>query len=148
MAPSCIDLKETFGRRFKVAREESYPAAYGRRATRNDPWYEIIPGRRGHVFPWDATRLAASTRTGGPTAKRLKALRGVEVWQDGSDGVTVLFPSSLLDQVAELLLLRRRRRLSEAGREQLARASLATRFQPHRPGVQSRGDERPCVAGG
>jgi hypothetical protein len=93
-----------------------------------DAWLLIIPGRRGHVFPWGGDRLAASTNTAGRTATRLKVLPGVEVWQDGSDGATVLFTVDLLDQVVVLLLLRRRRRLTPERRAKLIRAGREHRF--------------------
>ena len=118
--PPCINLKERFGRKFKVIYEESYYAQYGPRARVDDPWLQIIPGRRGHVYPWDLARLAATSKTSGPTAKRLPELAGAEVYVDASDGATILFPVDLLDQVADILLLRRRRRMSEKERQRLA----------------------------
>ena len=49
----CIDLRERFGRRFKIVMEESYRAQYGQRARVDDPHYQTIPGGRGHVYAWD-----------------------------------------------------------------------------------------------
>jgi len=102
METTCINLRERFGRRFKVTYEESYAAAYGPKATRDDPWLQIIPGARGHVYPHSAAMLAASTNRSGPTARRLKALPFVQVYTEGSDGVTVLFPPDHLDLVNEV----------------------------------------------
>jgi len=47
--PACINLRQRFGRQFKVAYEGSYQAQYGRYARVDDPWLQVIPGRRGHV---------------------------------------------------------------------------------------------------
>ena len=127
---ACVNLKERFGRRFKIVMEESYGVQYGPRATRDDPWLQIIPGRLGHVFVHSATMLAASTNTAGPTARRLVALPGVVLWQDASDGVTVLFPPDRLEAVAALLHLRRRRVLSEAAKAHLRVLGAKYGFKP------------------
>ena len=138
MVVECVNLRETFGQRFKVTMEESYAAERGPGAWADDPWLQIIPGRRDHVYPWDLTRLAATTKTTGATAKRLRELAGVEVYVDASDGVTVLFPIDLLDQVAEVLLLKRRRRISEDERQRLATIGKQTQYG-HGTGVRSEG---------
>ena len=135
--PTCPNLRELFGRRYKVTYEESYAAAYGPNATRDDPWYQIIPGARGHVYPHSAAMLAATTNTSGPTARRLMALPFVQVYTDGSDGVTVLFPPERLDEVADLLRLRRRRRVSDQERQRLAALGRQYGFQPRQAGLQS-----------
>lgn len=147
MASRCINLRERFGQQFKVTMEESFYADRGARARGDDPWLQIIPGRRGHVYPWDGSRLAATTAKAGVTAKRLKALPWGEVYTDGSDGVTVLFPADRLDEVAELLLLKRRRRISERERQRLSELSKRHGFQPrtHIVGVHSEG--LACVPG-
>jgi hypothetical protein len=140
-----INLRAAYGRRFKIVMEESYAGQHGPRARVDDAAYQVIPGARGHVFPWDLTRLAGSTDTSGLTARRLKALPGVTVWQDGSDGATVLFPVDLLDQVADLLKLRRRRRVSDQERSRLAELGRRHGFQPRQDGYQSDSERRPCV---
>ena len=45
----CINLKERFGDRFKVAYEESYYAQHGENARVEDPVYMIIPCKWGHL---------------------------------------------------------------------------------------------------
>jgi hypothetical protein len=137
MKKEIINLRACFSQRRKIVMEESYAAQYGPGARVDDPHYQIIPGSRGHVYAWSATRLAASTSTSGSTASKLKTLPGVEVWQDGSDGCTVLFAVDLLNQVADLLRLRRRRQVTEEERERLAAIGHRHRFQPHQCGFQS-----------
>ena len=124
-----INLQEQFGRVFRVEREESYFAQYGPGARTDDPHYQIIPGSRGHVYAWDAERLAASTDTTGSTARKLRELSFVHVWQDGTDGLTVLFPPNQLDEVAALLKLRRRRRVSDEERKRLADIGRSHQFR-------------------
>lgn len=89
---TCVNLKERFGRRYKILHEESYLAQYGPRARTDDPWLQIIPCARGPIYPHGFNILAASTNSRGPTAGKLAALDFATVHQDGSDGVTILFP--------------------------------------------------------
>ncbi len=143
--PACVNLRERFGRDFKIGHEESYLAERGELRADEEIILQIIPGRRGHVFPWGPNRLAGSTDTRGPTARRLAALPNVRIEQDGSDGVTVSFPPELLPQVADLLHLKRRRRLSPEARLRLAEAGAKTRFK-HGTGAHC--ETRPCVGTG
>lgn len=124
-----IDLTEHFGRKYRIAMEEGYYAQYGPRARVDDPHYQIIPGARGHVYAWDSERLAASTNTPGSTATKLKALPYAEIWQDGSDGSTVLFPPDHLNEVAGLLKLRLRRQVTDQDRRRLSELGRRHRFQ-------------------
>jgi len=140
-----INLRERFGRRFKIDVDPAYHAQYGRHARVDDPHYQIIPGGRGHVYAWDTSTLAASTNTSGSTATRLKTLPGVKTWQDGTDGCTVLFPVELFDQVAGLLKLRRRRQVTDAERKRLSELGHRYGFQPSQPGFQSDLEARPGV---
>ena len=69
----------------------------------------------------------------------------MELYQDGSDGITVLFEPDLLDQVADILLLKRRRRVSEAERARPATIGRGTQYQAHGTGAHC--ESRPCVPG-
>ena len=140
----CVNLKERFGKRFKVGHDEAYFAERGERGFADDPQLQIIPGRRGHVFPGPGDLLAAFCRRG-PTANRLKALPFVQVYTEGSDGVTVLFSADHLDQVAELLLLKRRRQITEGERQRLVELGRQHRFLSRGDGVGAQKNERPCV---
>jgi hypothetical protein len=126
----CIDLAERFGRQYRVEYEESYAAQYGPRARVNDPWLKIIPCRAGHICPWGGDNLAAVTDKVGPTARKLAALPGANLWQDGDDGVTVLFDVAQFPEVAKLMHPRRKRRLSEAQRRKCAEHLAKVRPQP------------------
>jgi hypothetical protein len=72
--------------------------------------------------------LAASTNSRGSTARKLAALPGVTLWQDGSDGVTVLFPVEMFPEVAALMHPKRRRQLSTEQRAKLLEAGAKHRF--------------------
>jgi hypothetical protein len=124
-----INLREQWGHRFKISFEEAYYGQYGPNARVDDPHYQIIPGKLGHVYAWGAEWLAASTNTSGSVAARLKVLPGTRLWQDGSDGVTVLFKVEHFELVANLLKLRRRRQTSEQERRRLAELGRKYRFR-------------------
>jgi hypothetical protein len=109
----CPDLKAIAAGKYRVKREESYHAEHGRSV---DPWLWIIPCRHGHMFPFGSGLLGASTDRRGEIARRLAALPGCHVHQDGDDGLTVVFPEGMFEAVASLLKARRRRRWSEAAR--------------------------------
>ena len=144
MSTNVFNLRARFGKRFKIDHDEAYSAEHGDAGRVDDPQLQIIPGARGHVYAWDTTRLAAFVRAGA-TASKLKALPFVEVWTDGSDGATVLFPADKLEEVAVLLRLRRRRRVSDRERARLAELGRRHGFQPRQAGLQSNSEARPCV---
>ena len=125
----CVNLKERFGRKYRVTYEESYYAQYGPRAQTDDPWLQIIPCRRGHIFPWGDNILAASTNGRGPTAHKLAALDFTTISQDGDDGVTMLFPVERFPEVAELMKPRRRRQVSDQERQRLLEIGAKHAFQ-------------------
>ena len=119
---TCINLKERFGDRFKVAYEEAYYAEYGENAHREDPDYMILLCKHGHICPWGGENLAACTRKPGRIVNRLRALPFTEVVQDGDDGANVAFPVEYFDEVAEIMRPRKRSRptISDERRAELA----------------------------
>lgn len=123
-----INLRERYGDKYRISYEESYYAQYGRRAKIDDPWLQIIVGRRGHIYPFGGNSLAASTNACGPVARRLAALPFCRTWQAGDDGVTVLFDVAYLGAVAKLLRIPKKRRLTAAQRRGLAEGA-AYRFK-------------------
>jgi hypothetical protein len=139
---ACVNLKERFGRQYRVRYEESYHAQYGPRAYTVDPWLMIIPCQHGHIYPQGGNMLASSTHKPGATAKRLKAIQGVTLHQDGADGVTVLFPVDHFDAVAEIMRPRRRRVVSESERERLRILGAKYGFQH---GTGARFESAVCV---
>jgi hypothetical protein len=143
----CVNLRERFGRRYRIAYEESYHVQYGPHARVEDPWLQIIPCQRGHIYPWGSSTLAASTNGRGPTARKLAALPFATVHQDGDDGVTVLFPMERFPEVAELMHPKRRRQMTEEQRQAAAKrlAVVGTKFR-FRPGVQSDSEGQTSVA--
>ncbi|MCC6126622.1 MAG: hypothetical protein IT426_16800 [Pirellulales bacterium] len=142
---TCIDLTQRFGKIYRVNYEESHRAAYGPNGKTDDPWLKIIPCQRGHIFPWGGNRLAASTKTIGPTAKALRVMPGVEVVQDGSDGVTVIFDVGLFDRVAKMLKPWRKRHLSAEHRRRLTESGVAALKRYREANVESPRNVEFCV---
>jgi hypothetical protein len=94
--------------------------------------------------------LAAVTNKAGPTARKLAALPGVTLWQDGSDGVTVLFDLAQFAEVAKLMHPRRRRRLdlTAAQRAEIGRRLARGRKSTSKPIVEIAPGPRPCFERG
>ena len=126
----CVNLKRLFGKRFRVRYEESYYAQYGPHARTDDPWLQIIPCDMGHIYPHGGDMLAASTNKPGPTVRKLKALPGVIVHQDGSDGANILFHIDQFDAVAEIMRPKRRRQWTEEQRAAAAERLAKYAFTP------------------
>jgi len=124
-----VNLRQLFGRQHKVEYDPAFAAEYGANARVDDPWLQIIPGRHGHIYPHGDNLLAATTNSRGPIANRLCAMPSAQVWQDGDDGVTILFAVEQFKIVAKLLRLRGRRTLTDAAREKLVAAGAASRFR-------------------
>ncbi len=120
METQCINLKEHFGRKFRVEYEESYRAEYGADARTEAPWLMIVPCRYGHLFPHGGRLLAASVDGHPNVAGVLRRLKCCRVHQDGDDGeLTVLFDVDDFAKVAKIMRPRRRRQISEAERQRL-----------------------------
>jgi hypothetical protein len=109
----CINLKERFGRRFKVVYSESYYEERPEFRSAEAVWLMQILCQHGTVDPWDEDHLMACTRRAGPITTAVKALPFVRVHQDGDDGANVVFPVERFDEVAALMKPRKRRHLSD-----------------------------------
>jgi hypothetical protein len=117
-----MNLKTRFGKQYRVELEAG--------GDKSDPLAYIMPCRHGHIFAHGKRTLGAATNSAGPIAKRLRAMPRVKVWQDGSDGLNVIFDVDDFDLIAELMRPRARRRLSPEHKAKLAAAAGKTRFRP------------------
>lgn len=117
---TCVNLKDLFGDRYRVAYEESYYAERGENGRLPQPELLLIPGRVGHVFPWDHERLAVSVDGHPKIAGMVKRLSFVEVVQDGDFGeLTATFLVDHFPKVADIVHLRRRRQISDEQRARI-----------------------------
>jgi hypothetical protein len=134
---TCIYLSERFGDVYRIGHDDAA-------GSRDAPWMMTMPCRRGVIYPHGGDLLAVDVDGRPMTAKRVGALPGVMLHQDGDSEMTLLFPVDLFDAVAEIVLPRRRRRLSEERRAQLIAAGARFQF---RHGARSFGAMRQDAQG-
>lgn len=118
--PECIDLRERFGADYRIGLDESAEC-------RSDPWMYRLLCRRGVIFPWGGSRLAAMIDYRPGVARQVAVIPGVRLEQGGDREFTFSFDAELFPQIAEIVQPRRRRRLSA---EQ--RAACSAQLAPHR----------------
>ena len=114
-----IDLEVEFGRRWRVELDE---AAGGRR---KDPWLFTVPCRNGHLYPAGPDLIGAATNRAGAIVRKLRAIPGVVVEADGTDGANCTFTRAALRHVARVMKPRSCRKLSPAHAAALARGRLS-----------------------
>jgi hypothetical protein len=124
---TCINLLEAFGADYKVTFDPAYDR---RRVPRRclDPWMMQLPcrGRGVTIYPFKGSRLAVEVDGRPGLVKKLAAIPGVDLWQDGDGEKTFHFGVDNFCRVAEVVRPHRRRRLNPEGRAELARRLLAT----------------------
>jgi hypothetical protein len=136
---TCIDLRKQFGSKYRISCEES--CEQGKHGKKCDPWNAQILCQSGHIYPHSSELLGVSTNSRGPIAKRLAALTGIRVLQDGDDGINAVFSMSEFDQIAEIVKPRRKRQLSPEHRAKLSGIGTANLKKLKNTKVQSTGDE-------
>jgi hypothetical protein len=125
--PTCLNLRELYGGRYKI----TYDPAAVTWGEKRDPWMHQIPcaGKGITIYPHGGTRLAVEIDYRPHIAKRVAALPGVQLHQDGTHEKTYLFDVALFDRIAAIVKPRRRRQLTAEQREALAARSGGHRFQ-------------------
>lgn len=115
----CVDLRATFGRRFRYVMDESFAAEQPEFRAIEKPWLTRIPCRFGFIAPHGGLALAAYSTT---RRRALAALPCVTVYQggDGATEVLVHFDVKDIQPVADLLEARRPRAISPETRARLA----------------------------
>jgi hypothetical protein len=112
---TCINLLKAYGESYRITWDPAYDAK-GKHRENLDPWYAQIPCRGGTIYPFGGTLLAVEVNGHPGTTKKLLAVAGVRLIQDGDREKTFIFDVTLLPQVAEIVRPRKRKRLSEAQR--------------------------------
>jgi hypothetical protein len=141
--PTCVNLSELYGDRFRIFWDEAYDPDYKHvPKDLRDPWYmELRGGERGpgrnsgpgfSIYPYGHNTLALEIDYHNPTAAKIAKIPGVRIHQDGDQEKTLLFDVSLFEQIAPLLKLRKKRLVSEAERARLAHVGAATRLTARR----------------
>jgi len=99
----------------------------------SDPASLIIPGKYGHVFYWGGDLLAVSVDGYTGIAARVRRLPFVAIVQDGDCGeVTATFAADRMDDIAQVVRLRRRMRLTDAERDRRRALGAAMASQNRR----------------
>ena len=129
-----INLKTTFGDRFKISYEESYYAEYGDNAKVEDPFYYIIPCRFGHLFAFRTDEVGAMTDKRGAISDRLLSLSCIipEHTVDAEDGVIVVFHPDDIDEIAQVIRPHRKRQWTEEQRQAVAERLARHQFKPQK----------------
>jgi hypothetical protein len=109
-----INLKEVFGRQYRIRWEEA------REGQSQDPAYQQIPCRRGTIYAHSDELLAVEVDYHRYVAARVAKIDRVTLHQDGDHEKTFLFPVSLFSAVAAIVMPLRRPQLSPEQRQQSA----------------------------
>jgi hypothetical protein len=126
--PSCVNLLEPYGDRYKVAYDPAYDP-FNVPRDRLDPWMMVLPCRYGEIYPHGGGMLAVFTHARQHVPQRLAEIPGTRLYTDGDDGKTFLFPVGVFGQVAEVVRPRKRRRLSQEQRRRAVERLALYRFQ-------------------
>src|SRR6266704_6345924 len=115
---NCLNLRELFGNTYRITFDEAYSPAHVPHDKR-DPWMMQLPctGRGVTIYPQGGNVLAVEVDGRRNIAKKLAALPGLRLWQEGDRKRTWLFDVSLFPQVAAIVQLKRRRQFTPEQRE-------------------------------
>ena len=116
---TCINLRDRFGDHYRITFDPAYDPAYVPRS-KLDPWYMVIPCKRGlTIYPHGGDWLAVEIDGHPYIAKRVQKLLGVALHQSGDQERTYVFPVSVFPSVAKIVEPKRRPRLSDEQRERM-----------------------------
>jgi len=131
----CVNLNELFGKQYRISFDDCVPkSGSGRDSMRRDPWMMQIPCQRGVIYPFDACMLAVEIDGHPKLAAKLRRMKCTEVVQDGETEVTLIFDVADFDQIAQIVLPRRRRQVSDQERDRLRSMSKRFGFKRHQSG--------------
>lgn len=129
----CVDLKERFGDRYRIAYD---PAAALERGGKSNPWYYIIRCKFGEVHPYGGQMLAFHCRGSKMRGIIKREFPDFEIqsWTDDEEAV-FLFHVDRFPELAKIIRPRRSRKLSEEHRRKLTGAGIRA-LQKRRSSVQ------------
>ncbi len=127
MNMNCLDLEAAFGAHYRIGHEPVSAGKPGKNVRVRDPWLQVIRCQHGHIYVHGTDTLGVATNRRGATCKKLAALPGLVVVQDGTDGINAVFPIELLPKVAEIVRPKRRRQFTPE--QQAANAARLAKYQ-------------------
>jgi hypothetical protein len=101
---SHINLAQEFGRQWDI---RSVPTAVGSHEACN----QVVVCNNGFLYSVDSNTLGAATYRGESFVRKLRAIDGVAVVQDGDGGTHVIFPRAVLKYVERAMKPRQVRKL-------------------------------------
>lgn len=107
----CVDLRRTFGRRFRYEWDPAYHASTPKGRKSEQAWLTRIECKHGWIAPHGGRRLAAYCDAGPVKRRELEGLTCVGTVQGGGDcpEVIVTFDVADIEQIATVLKARRPR---------------------------------------
>lgn len=142
MTAEPINLMTRFGKQYRIAFDPGYDPKH-RPKDKLDPWAMEIPCERGTIYPHGGNDLAVMVDYRPITARKLAAIPGVVLVQDGDQEKTFVFPVELFKTVAKAVKPRRKRRLTAEQKQKAAERLKAFRF-PSRSPERSQEAPRPA----
>ncbi len=131
----CVDLKATFGNRYRYEWDAAYWAERSVFRAVEAPWLTIIPCKFGKIYPHGGRKLAAYCNAGGAKRKELETLPSVQVVQGGGADcpeVIVTFDVAEIEQMAQVLKPRRPRQYLAKTKARLKGRLARVRPRPRR----------------
>lgn len=124
--PICPDLKALYGDVYRIF----YDPAAVTIAARRDPWMYMLRGKYGAIYPYSDSLLAVECDYHDVIAGKLTRL-GLAIYHDGDGEKTFLFPLSKLSEVDKIILLKRKRKITDEQKAIGAAALAAWRAKNH-----------------
>ena len=134
--PTCINLTERFGDRYRIAFDPAYDPKF-RPRDKLDPWSMVIPCQRGEIYPYGEETLVVEVEGRPIIRKRLNALDCTVTHQEGDNFGAFRFHVNHFDAVAKIVLPRKRRQLSEDQRRQSAERLREYQYQSRTSAAES-----------
>jgi hypothetical protein len=106
---ACVSLKEHFGDRCRIGWDPADESGH------RDPWMMVLLCQRAVIYPHGGDLLAVEV-DGHPITTRRLAELGLRCTQDGDREKTFVFPVERFEEVAALVLPRKRRSSETADR--------------------------------
>lgn len=122
-----IDLKEQYGKRYKVTLDESWDVERDRKAA-DRPWYEEIKGKRGWCYLHNRSVLSVEISNRVFNAYQHKMPFPYSYVRGGDETQKVLVEEEHIAKAINFIIPRRKRMLSEAHKAKLLAASAKFRF--------------------
>jgi hypothetical protein len=124
-----IDLKDRAGDRYRITLD---PSAALDPSHEERPWFYRVPGRKGtetfnFIGVHGANELFITSNRSG-LFRRLIAIPGSSIRQQGQSEISVVFAPEHLDLAAAIIQAQRRRRLSPEARAAWVARGESTRF--------------------